>query len=508
MKKYTAHIAITCLILLSLGSWYGFYRAGLTLAYNDAMSHLNLTRLMVDNKTPGLAQMGGVWLPANRLLSLPLIWNDFLFRTGLAGSLVSMLAYIGTVITLFQITFALTAKRSAAYVAALVAATNVSFLYLQSTPLTEPLFIFFFTLSIYTYVLWYKTQKLVYLFALAGTGFLQALTRYDGWFVVIATSAVIFLTEVLLRKSFAETLGKAIVYTLPAIAGILLWLLWCAFIFGNPLYFTQSEFSAKAQQDVIAQYGGLITKNNIPVSVTAYLAAAYENIGLYIVVVGGLGFLFLLRSKDKRGIFLTLLIALSPIIFNVITLVLGITFINVPQINWNPYNLQGEQWFNVRYGSLAIPLAALLLGYIAAANRSYVVVCLMFVIIQTIESLVHTPAVIKDGTIGASAFRNSKLSQAIKAEVKPQDTVLLSIAYYSPVAFNAEIPFSNVIHEGYGDLWETALESPTQHATLVVIPKRNLEKTPYTVLSENSSWTDNYQIVFQDDNNLLYKRNN
>lgn len=508
MKININIIGIFTLIVLSFSAWIISYNLGYSLAYNDAMSHLNLTRMIVDNKTPGLAQMGGVWLPANRLLSLPFIWNDFLYRSGLAGSIVSMAAYVGTVITLFFITLSLTGKKYAAYVTAIVAALNINFLYLQTTPLTEPLYIFFFTLSIYTYVLWYKTEKISYLFALAATGFLQVLTRYDGWFVVIATSFVIMLTEILAKKSRYETIGKSIVYTLPAIGGVILWLAWCALIFNNPFYFTQSEFSAKSQQEVLVKYGGLITKGNIPVSIHAYSVAVYENIGLYIITVSALGFLFIFRNYDKRGIFLTLVIAISPLIFNVITLVLGITFINVPQINWNPYNLEGEQWFNVRYGSLAIPLSALLLGYIVAAKKSYSYLAYLFLGIQIVETLFHSPAVLKDGLIGASAFKNQGISQAIKSNIKNDESVLLSIAYYSPVAFKSDISLSQIIHEGTDKLWTESLSSPTLHADWIVLPKTNLSETPYAPLAElkEQNWENDYQLVYEDNANKLYQK--
>ena len=43
---------------------------------------------------PGLAQLGNVWLPLPHLLMAPFAQNDFLWRTGLAGTLTSMPCYL------------------------------------------------------------------------------------------------------------------------------------------------------------------------------------------------------------------------------------------------------------------------------------------------------------------------------------------------------------------------------------------------------------------------------
>ena len=46
---------------------------GYTLYYGDAEAHLNLARRVVDSRTPGLSQIGPVWLPLPHLLMLPLV---------------------------------------------------------------------------------------------------------------------------------------------------------------------------------------------------------------------------------------------------------------------------------------------------------------------------------------------------------------------------------------------------------------------------------------------------
>src|SRR5580692_5121769 len=67
-------------------------RAGATLYFGDAEAHLDIARRIVDSRTPGWSQVGTTWLPLPHLLMLPLVRNDWLWRTGLAGAITSGMA--------------------------------------------------------------------------------------------------------------------------------------------------------------------------------------------------------------------------------------------------------------------------------------------------------------------------------------------------------------------------------------------------------------------------------
>ncbi len=45
------------LLCVSAGAWYLYYQQGLTLSYNDARSHLNVARRVVDSLQPGAASL-------------------------------------------------------------------------------------------------------------------------------------------------------------------------------------------------------------------------------------------------------------------------------------------------------------------------------------------------------------------------------------------------------------------------------------------------------------------
>jgi len=59
---------------------------GYMLLYGDAVAHLAKARGLVDTNTPGLGQLGLVWLPLPHLLMLPFVWKMEWWQDGMAGA--------------------------------------------------------------------------------------------------------------------------------------------------------------------------------------------------------------------------------------------------------------------------------------------------------------------------------------------------------------------------------------------------------------------------------------
>src|SRR5438876_11060527 len=90
-------LAAIC-ILISIVAVIFYFRHGAILLYGDAVAHINIARRVFDSRTPGIFQLGTVWLPLPHLLDIPFIATDCMWRTGLGASIPSMLAYVaGTV---------------------------------------------------------------------------------------------------------------------------------------------------------------------------------------------------------------------------------------------------------------------------------------------------------------------------------------------------------------------------------------------------------------------------
>ena len=86
INKHINKIFFCIVIVVSIVAWYINFRNGLITIYNDSMSHLDISRSVIDNIQPGLAQLGTVWLPLNHVLDLLLIWNNWAWHSGFAGS--------------------------------------------------------------------------------------------------------------------------------------------------------------------------------------------------------------------------------------------------------------------------------------------------------------------------------------------------------------------------------------------------------------------------------------
>ncbi|HRP37352.1 MAG TPA: hypothetical protein PLS50_06110, partial [Candidatus Dojkabacteria bacterium] len=133
LEKHALTLIVLTLILVATATWYGFYQNGLGLAYNDARSHLNIGRRVVEGLKPGLAQIGSVWLPLPHLLMVPTIWNDFFWHSGLAGAIQSMGSFVITGMLVYLYLKKLGVSLFARFFGVAMFALNLNVLYLQST---------------------------------------------------------------------------------------------------------------------------------------------------------------------------------------------------------------------------------------------------------------------------------------------------------------------------------------------------------------------------------------
>src|SRR5579885_1530544 len=199
-RCFPALVAVAA--LLSVGSAIYFHLAGLTLLYPDAQARLLIARRVVDNLTPGLAQLGGVWLPLPQVAMLPLIWIDPLYYSGWAGSIPPMVAYVVTAALLYRLGLLLTADRASALLTALIFLANPNVLYLQSTAMSElPLFMLTVA-AVYCLMAWSRDPRQTRYLMGAGLAIMLAvLTRYEGWALFLAAAALLLWVASVLRLS-------------------------------------------------------------------------------------------------------------------------------------------------------------------------------------------------------------------------------------------------------------------------------------------------------------------
>jgi hypothetical protein len=131
-----------------------YHTLGLTLSHYDARGHLVVARRIIDSLTPGWQQIGAVWLPLPHLLNALPVQIDAWYRSGASAVVISIAAFAISVGAISWIVLGLTESAAAAVAAAAVFALNPNVLYLQATPMTEPLLLALTTLSVAMLLKW------------------------------------------------------------------------------------------------------------------------------------------------------------------------------------------------------------------------------------------------------------------------------------------------------------------------------------------------------------------
>jgi len=319
-----------------------------TFVHIDAIAHVNKARGIFDNLTPGLRQLGTVWLPLPHILILPFVWIDAFWRNGAAGSFVSVLCYIGTSIFLFRTGYAWTGSRMAGWIAFLLFALNPRLIYLFSTPENEPLMVLCATGLLYYMVRWtedesWKAFAMASLMAFAGT-----LTRYEGW--AIAATMVV-LVPFLARK---QRIASTILFTGAAVAGPMLWMLFNMIYFDDPLMFAYGIGSAEAY----ASHKTFPTAGNWwDSAVTYFIDVAYcvNSAVLWLAVAGMVLSLVLVGRRYWRPTIILASGCSALFAFYVLNLYANIVPVIMPGMLEN----DRQATMNVRYGSILASTVAL-----------------------------------------------------------------------------------------------------------------------------------------------------
>jgi hypothetical protein len=209
-----------------------YHRLGLTLAHYDARAHLVVARRVFDSLIPGWQQVGAVWLPLPHLLNALPVQNDWLYRTGFSAIALSIAAMAVAAWAIATLIHRATGSLTGGAVAAALLMLNPDVLYLQSTPMTEPLLFGTTFLAIALIAEWVSNREprtsdprsptpdlRPQTSTAAGWSCVAAvLTRYEAWPIVAA--AIVLSFAVLLRRGWA--IGSAA----RAVRGLALWPLW------------------------------------------------------------------------------------------------------------------------------------------------------------------------------------------------------------------------------------------------------------------------------------------
>lgn len=446
-----ARILPAALLLIALGASAGafVYAQGWTLWFGDAEAHLNIARRILDSRTPGFEQTGTVWLPLPHWLMLPLAANLTLWRTGLAGTFVSCAAFVVAGCFLFAALRRALASRAAAWAGLLVFALNPNLLYLQSTPMTEPLVLACWMGLLYFLVRFRDSRGWPSLLGASVTACLGTLTRYEGWFLLP------FAALWILASGGERRWRAAIFFCVVAGAGPLAWIAHNAYYYSNPLEFYNGPYSAIsiAQRGAVAHPG----HHDWRQAVIQFGAAAKMVLGALLFWLAGAGAVALAL---KRQVGMLILLAAAPF-FYVLSVHSGGTPIFVP-------HLEPRTYYNTRYALSALPLAACGVAALAALMPRRVrplaggVLVLAAVSVWLAFPRAESWICWKESQVNSETRRawTARAAAYLDRNYVRGEGIFTSFGDLIGIYRTAGIPLRETLHEGNGPAWLGARTRP------------------------------------------------
>lgn len=466
----------------ALWSW----RNHAMLNYGDAVAHLHIARRVIDSHRPGLSQLGSVWLPLPHLLMIPFVAVYAWWANGIAGLIPSALSYIAGCAGIYRLTRHWL-RPTAAIVALAFFALNPNLLYLQTTAMTEPLFL--------CEMIWLAVWLVEWRAALNNDPPLAArrliliaivliaavFTRYDGWILALLAWTSIGIVQLRTSTLRSRTFW---ITSAAVVAAPLVWFLYNAVVFGDWLDFARGPYSAAAIELRTATPGSGPPHpgwHNPWVSLIffvkcAEMDSAPESWGNMLLYFSLLGTTWAWITSRRRAFHWALFLWL-PIPFYAYSISYGSVPIFLPV--WWPHS-----WYNTRYGMEMLPAFALGLAFagqfVLAATREfksrllpYAAVLLYLVVLWNAWSVLRDhPLTYIEGT------KNIESRRAFEAEIppvlrsllktRPGGEVLMETSVYPNLVAFTGIPLRQTINESDREFYSEALADPAAHAAIVL----------------------------------------
>jgi hypothetical protein len=466
-------------LILSLLSFAYFFSQGMTNVYGDGVAHVNIARKVVDHPDDSLwqryVQIGSPWLPLQTVLMLPLVANDWMWQTGAAGSLISMLAFVTTAVALYLLArhFYRSEEgwhRSALpVISAAIFLLNPSALYMQSTPMTELIFMAALTVAAYLLQRWMIAQTSRRLVAAAAAVSLAALARYEAW-PVAALACLVVLIACSGDKS--RRLKTAAAFSAIAATGPAYWLWHNRAIYDDALWFLTGPYSARGLylQNQANLGWARIFVGNAMVDILLMWVTVAVCVGPLLMLMAALG--FFRRAFTKRRALLEdapALLLCVPFLFHVFSLYRG-------EIQIFPLSAFGLH--NVRYGlphllavALFAPASVALLK--RAGRRWAVAIACAAVALQYGYLLSEGPRQLE---VYQEGFRNGVNAKPARARARvstklrespPAPLVLMHTGALGPVVSQSGLHFSSIIHEGTMGWHQISDDIPDEVSTII-----------------------------------------
>jgi hypothetical protein len=487
-RRHAVPLAVTmgAAIVGALLAWR-YHALGLTLSHYDSRGHLIVARRIIDSITPGWQQIGAVWLPLPHLLNALPVQIDFFYRTGASAVAISVASYAIACGAIAWIVFAITESAAAGIAAVLVFALNPNVLYLQATPMTEPLLLATTLTAIAMLMDWTAcphSDLVGWAFALA------CLTRYEAWPV----AATALAAAVWVRWRRGDGLAVAIrrvsaVAIYPALA-LIAFAIFSRVVVGQ--WFVSTDFFVPETKALGHPF----------VAVDEIAWGTRMLSGPLLVAIGGAGAALLLALGLTRRRAQALV---------------ALALVTTAAIPWAAF-VKGHP-FRIRY---MVPLiaseavgAGVLAGMLANVTprrrwRSVAAFALVAVAAYELRPLdVTAPMVVEAQWDRPNTPIRARVTACLDRPGRGEKIMasMGSLGHYMQEASHAGFEIRDFLHEGNGDIWLAALDGPRPYADWILIEEKAEGGDMLAHRArEQPSFLDGYQRTCDGAGLALYRR--
>ncbi len=522
-------------VVVGIACFLYYYARGLTVAHYDAKAHLLVARRMVDSLEPGYGQMGVNGLPLVHLVYLPFVIFDSQYKSGLLPSILSVLAFAVSGWLCYRISFRITGSIAAGVFAAIILLANPNLQYLQSCPLTEPLYMMLLLLALESLISWRESDHTSQPWMAAVWLSLGALCRYEGWYVfagLLLLLAYDFWTQYMPRRKVIQAAAVFVsVFAVPAIAH-----------FGYIFIQLGDSFFRRVAEGRADPY---LTYKRPFLSVIYHIAELSQMAAIVPLLMAAVGLLLFLVQRQKVSKRIPLALLWLPSLINISALYWGLIYrlrysvlllpavaifgslvitseaakkrtllllssvvILMPWLSWYMSHTDPPGRLKAGPGVLLLPATALLLFIVARALDHYdwilLSLCVLSVHIPLLEREFH-PMMVETMEHEFIEPERREIIQYIRQNYDGK-RILIDMGKEAPLVYDLGLNVREfVFNEGGGKLWHEALRNPSKQVGWLCAETGD---AIWSLLQVDPDWAHGYSLALKTENFSLYRLKN
>jgi hypothetical protein len=471
---------------------FRYHQLGLTLSHYDARGHLIVARRIMDNLTPGWQQIGAVWLPLPHLLNAIPVQIDAFYRSGASAVAISLASFILATIAISWIVLQLTESTPAALAATAVFVLNPNVVYLQATPMTEPLLLGLTTLGVALLIAGKRSAGIV--FALA------CLTRYEAWPVTYAALAAAAWTRWRRGEPLSASVLAVLRVAVYPTAAILAFAVFSRVVVGQ--WFVSSDFFVPENK---AQGLPMVAINEI-------VWGARELSGRIVIALGVAGCAALVGAglliRRRAGALIALSLATTA------------------AVPWAAF-VDGHP-YRIRYMAPLMAIEAVAAGFLVgfverlfqgrgrgperAALRTGLAVAVCAAALYDLHPFdTSAPMVVEAQWDRVNYAPRHEITKCLKSRYRGESIMasMGSLGHYMQETSREGFNLRDFLHEGNGDIWLAALNTPRLYAGwLLIEEKAQGGDMLYKRARENPEFLQGFARICEGAGVALYERQN